>query len=938
MKPDQLNRLIRVNTRMQPWFLRNTSALYESAVRTYYERGYSSHNRHPRLRTENVGPLRRLKRSEPVPSPADSYPRTHVRQADKVVHSNSGQLLYTMMQASRPRSMSFSAARAYPPAYGQGSVRRAGSSSCSSGSSSGSSRTELMVGSLRKSKARRERKRSMHKSRESREEPQLGDMGGMFSARSMSLPPLPTAPGLRSGAMMPPSRQHHMAVMAKSALATPMGIPRGEADSLMPVDAALKRRISVLTQLEDSRARTELGQQLSAGAPGTGNGNGNGSHVTGSGRQPSETRLRFQTLGDRIKQFEYIQFADGPVATYAFNRSQRRPMERSTPRSRLEDSTDTTTRRLEVRQQPRQLGFHNVLHANFRQRSQSLESGAVQLMESLAPVSRPETPLGPRGLGGNTRGSSLDSSSRTSFKPSTLNATWAQILERNAETFADDLVNRSEDNFGYSRSSEETLGDWDAAAGEDPCKYPRSRRSNLTIAEQNVVGNANAKAKGTVNKLRSIEKLKGLETSGPTTYNSEHSKASSGPFPQTLPGPDESSRATVAPVRRLQLQQRGLQTASKEDDQMSEDLPLSHFPARVKDKVNDQVKDKPKKKKSLVRLQKNLEDKPRVTKVINNQVSRSSHRSFFQPPEEADLPAGHPPKQSHHEKKPEKKQEKNQKQEDRTSVPQSKGANQLLVASASQVSAYKRAFRTQQQMLKAEILHQQAQHLQPSQRNTPTEEPKQAPKLQSHRGSMPNTNRSTNRAVARRRAANSGGKAPTLDEGVSKAGAGTRALPTAKPEAKGSELKPKGFKGLSVKAAATPATEHLTAKRTAQMSAAKKGTATKTTKKGVATAGGEGRGDGGGAAGRRAGAEGTGTTKTRRSALTLAAQQQHSRSGNSLLGFRRETVNRAAAALLPRRDADEPLSQLQLQSQSQSASAQQRRQFHFPYPPWRPSY
>jgi len=125
------------------------------------------------------------------------------------------------------------------------------------------------------------------------------------------------------------------------------------------------------------------------------------------------------------------------------------------------------------------------------------------------------------------------------------------------------------------------------------------------------------------------------------------------------------------------------------------------------------------------------------------------------------------------------------------------------------------------------------------------------------------------------------------------------------------------------------------------MSAAKKGTATKTMKKGAlagkATAGGEGRGAGGGAvAGRRAGTEGTGTTKTRRSALTLAAQQQHSRSGNSLLGFRRETVNRAAAALLPRRDADEPLSQLQLQSQS--TSAQQRRQFHFPYPPWRPSY
>nr|XP_016942521.1 uncharacterized protein LOC108019233 isoform X2 [Drosophila suzukii] len=925
MKPDQLNRLIKVNTRMQPWFLRNTSELYESAVRTYYERGFSSHNRHPRIRTENVGPLRRIKRSEPVPSPADIYPRSHVRQADQVANNNSGQLLYTMMQASRPRSISFSAARPYAPAYGQGSVRRTGSSSCSSGSSSGSSRTELMVGSLRKSKARRERKKSMYKSRESREEPQLGDMGGMFSARSMSLPPLPTAPGSRSGAMMPPSRQHHMAAMAKSALAQPMRIPRGEGDSLMPIDAALKRRISVLSQLEEGRDRAEVGHQLRTGTHGTSTGTGNGSHITGTGRQPSETRLRFQTLGDRIKQFEYIQFADGPVATYAFNRSQRRPVERSSPRSRIEDSMDTTTRRLEVRQQPRQLGFHNVLHANYRQRSQSLESGAVQLMESLAPVSRPETPLGPREIGGNTRGSSLDSSSRTSLKASASNATWANILDRNT----DDLAKRSEANFGYSRSSEETLGDWDGTPGEDRCKYPRSSRSNLTIAETNLVGNANtSKAKGPRTKLRSIEKAKIEKTSGLTSFISEHCKATSGSFSQTLSGQDETSRATEAPVRRLQLQQQGSQTSSKVDDATADDLPQV--------RVKEQVKDKPKMKKSLVSLQRTLQDQPRVTKVISNQVSRSSHRTFFQPPEETDLPAGHPPKKSQHDQQPEKKQKKNQDQ-DRTSVPHNKGANQLLVASASQVSAYKRAFRTQQQMLKAEILHQQAQHLQPAQKNMASEVPKQAPKLQSHRGAIPNTNRSTNRPIVRRSTATSGGKAPTLDEGVSKAGAGTRAPPTARTETKGSVLKTRGFKGLPTKAAATPATEHLTAKRTAQMTAAKKGTATKTMKKGAlagtVTAGGEGRGA---VAGRRAGTEGTGTTKTRRSALTLAAQQQHSRSGNSLLGFRRETVNRAAAALLPRRDADEPLSQLQLQSQS--TSAQQRRQFHFPYPPWRPSY
>jgi len=245
------------------------------------------------------------------------------------------------------------------------------------------------------------------------------------------------------------------------------------------------------------------------------------------------------------------------------------------------------------------------------------------------------------------------------------------------ETFADDLAKRSEANFGYSRSSEETLGDWDGAPGEDRCKYPRSSRSNLTIAKTNLVGNANtSKAKGPRTKLRSIEKAKREETSGLTSFNSEHCKATSGSFSQTLSGQDETSRATEAPVRRLQLQQQGSQTSSKVDDATAEDLPQV--------RVKDQVKDEPNKMKSLVRPQRTLQDQPRVTKVISNHVSRSSHSTFFQPPEETDLLAGHPTKKSQHDQQPEKKQKKNQDQ-DRTSVPHNKGANQLLVASASQV-------------------------------------------------------------------------------------------------------------------------------------------------------------------------------------------------------------------------------------------------------------
>jgi len=140
-------------------------------------------------------------------------------QASAASNSNSGQFLYSMMQANRSRSMSFTAARPYASVYGQSSVRRVASSSCSSGRSSESSRTGFLVGSFRKSKAKRERQsRSMRKSKDSKEESHLVDMG-MFSGRSMSMPPRPSAAILGSVAMMPPSRQHHIAAMAKSSLA-----------------------------------------------------------------------------------------------------------------------------------------------------------------------------------------------------------------------------------------------------------------------------------------------------------------------------------------------------------------------------------------------------------------------------------------------------------------------------------------------------------------------------------------------------------------------------------------------------------------------------------------------------------------------------------------------------------------------------------------------
>ncbi|XP_017065247.1 uncharacterized protein LOC108103979 [Drosophila eugracilis] len=959
MKPDQLNRLIRVNKRMQPWFLRNTSELYESAIRSYYERGYSTGN-HPRFRTENIGPLRRIKKAEIKPNSADNYPCNHILQADQAAQSNANHFLYTMIQANRPRSISFSATRPYASPYGHSSMRRNASSSCSSGSSSGSSRTEIIVGSLRKSKAKRERKsRSLRKNRDTMEEHLDMDMDmdmDMFCNRSSSMPPLPSTPVLGARAMMAPCRQHHMAAMAKS-LAQPMQILQGEGDSLMPVNAALKRRISVINHLKDGRRnKTELGHKLSTGST------RNGSPITGNGRNPTEMRFRFQTLGDRVKQFEYIQFADGPVASYAFNRNQKRAITtfRDSPRHRIENTTKKATiRRLQVTQQPRQLSFHNILHSNYRQRSKSLVSGADQLMESLGPITRLATPKGPQLIGRTTRGSSLDSSSRTSFRSSPSIITYANTLGRNKEN-SEKIPGV---NFGYSKSSEVTSGDW-VETPEDWPKYPRSSSSlgsgfgsTLTIAEKNLMSNENkSNESGGIftetwktfcsNGGSSALKSKRVNSEPLRAPTGGASEATTESFSKTLHGQDEPSRATLTPLRRLQLQQRSLQASPEVDDPTAGDL--AHCLFKIKDNIKHTIKDNIMMKKSPTMQQKIQHDKPRVTKVTSNQVSRSSHRSFFLPSEEHQLlDRTTTTKRLYKDKTQDKKPvripiEKSERvvravTSSARTPAHLKGANQLLVASASQVSAYKRAFRNQQQILKAEILHQQAQQSQ----NTTTEEvSRQTSNLQSHRGSIPSSNKSTNRPILKRNAATSGAKAPKLNE-AKLAGSKTD----------GSEMRRKVFKGSPSKVAAAPVTAHLKrtpqpASKAAQPTSTQKGKAVRTTTKGAPT-GAVTTGEGGGAeAVRRAGKEaevaGAAETTTRRSTLALAAQQQHSHSGNSLLGFRRETVNGAAAALLQRHEADEPLSQSQSPSPSTSVyhsqTAQKRRQFHFPYPPWRPSY
>lgn len=257
----------------------------------------------------------------------------------------------------------------------------------------------------------------------------------------------------------------------------------------MVVDANLKRRISVVAfdgeapQQGQGKVRSKLlpkdggvggktsdmaGSDTGIGSTAwsgkravTGTGTGTGTS-TGSGNesgnsdgseivsQSSEVRFRFQTLADRIKQFEYIQFADGPVTSFAFDRRKKiattekkdnasiaRKPRQDTAETEISKTTSSSSvtpirnesalRRNLMIEQPRQLGYNNVLHSNHRQRSRSLELPA-QIMESIGFLNR----LGKKANATNSpRGSSLDSTSRSLFRAGTT-STWAPIFGKNS--------------------------------------------------------------------------------------------------------------------------------------------------------------------------------------------------------------------------------------------------------------------------------------------------------------------------------------------------------------------------------------------------------------------------------------------------------------------------------------------------------------------------
>ncbi|KAM8721502.1 hypothetical protein ACLKA7_007390 [Drosophila subpalustris] len=368
MKADQINRFMRVNGRKNLWLLRNTNQLYEHAVKSYYQRSnsllpYNPKSQEAKTREENRAPVRTLT-SQKERSSVPEYPRNHQQMAEQASCANSGNLLNTVMQANRRRSMSFTGSLpSY--VYNSGNEMNTGN-----GSVSGSSNHRL-------SRARR---------RADRQATDVDEVVDVLNfGRSMSLPPRSTFELGMSCKLNrdkgPPCQKHHIKAIEKSTSAAAAALARhkNDPDRLMVVDQALKDRLAVRfdRQSDDEPISARFGLGFGSAAAGISNmANPRAPPTTSRSMNTNTTtnsiskeQTRFQTLGERIRQFEVIQFADGPVTYQAFNR--RQGFGRGRGQAFAHDK--------HIPRQEPCLSFRNVLHTNHRQRSLNSRTSEPQL-------------------------------------------------------------------------------------------------------------------------------------------------------------------------------------------------------------------------------------------------------------------------------------------------------------------------------------------------------------------------------------------------------------------------------------------------------------------------------------------------------------------------------------------------------------------------------
>ncbi|XP_017872695.1 PREDICTED: putative mediator of RNA polymerase II transcription subunit 12, partial [Drosophila arizonae] len=682
MKAEQFNRLMRVNGGKNLWLLRNTNQLYENAVKTYYSRSTSLLPYSPevpqtvRTREENQAPVRTLAVRRERHSVTE-YPRNHKQMADQAASVSSGQLLNTVMQASRRRSMSFTAGglRMYS------NQLLDNSDEVQERLSPENSSTMLNDAEQPANEPLRERDLDLC----------------ALSGRSMSLPPRTTLE-LGMGYTLgkgkgPPSCKHHFIALEKTMSANQASMAKqrkrnkydSDAEQLMVVDEALKQRLAVRfdrqSEDEPNSARFRVGYGSASLI--------HGRHMPGTQKSYKlrseksaphdigKEHTHFHTLSERIRQFEVIQFADGPVTFQAFNRRQGYGSGRY---------QSTGSKHL-PKQQPC-LSFHNVLHTNHRQRSLSFQTRSQshemspELEEELKPKSKSKPKPKQKQKQKQKHQTPLAMKANSKRSAPTL----GQLGSRSANWRPQQQQQQQHQHqHQQHQRPQRPKHIMDVLAQQIPSEPP---------AMQNLLSDNSKmrrKRSNTPSKiLKSKSKWSVKQASSKRNLNQSTGRKANAKF--------------VIDANDNQMQKSAV--LGRDTDEDIEEALLKPTPRFNADSIESVP--------------------PKAT--ASNKLSRTSHLTFIKDTVRRPDPAASPRLDA------QLQELKNLKQSTRRvhselpkQPPASKGAHHLLASSATQVSAHKRAFKNRQQLQQAEMLHLQAQQL-------PTElQLKQQQQLQQHK-------------------------------------------------------------------------------------------------------------------------------------------------------------------------------------------------------------
>ncbi|XP_030378907.1 trichohyalin-like [Scaptodrosophila lebanonensis] len=651
MKPEQINRIVRANGgRLPNWFYRQSNDLYENTIRTYIDRASSLgpfiQDARDQKRQENVAPVRALIQSErerrnnsSSSNYAGGYPRTAKQQQMMLQGQVTVAPFQRMISTSRRRSASVSMGGITNYDIRGQPIMSASSSSCSSGNQTDDSMnrnpTELTMSSL--------------------------------GARSLSMPPRATRNKTvpRRGqsepnnhipldGIIPPGRRHHMNAVQKSSNAANRHNSQNREDSdedtdvdqLMVVDQALRARLAV--RFDRPVEEAQMPRFRLEGIKEAPRRQGPALRLRNLRRVKAENSLLvdpkpFDSFGERMRQFNYIQFADGPVNTQVF---ERRRDTRSIQQPQHQLSQRMSQPNL-VQSEPELQERLEELTARTRQRSISLASSHVrdptvqQLLanESALTATRQQR----RNRGGSKQ--RHDDRQRTDYA----NRDWSPD--------APERVGRQQRREGRQQRRE-TQQHQLGLRRQLPIEhrpYQEPQQQQLQLQQH-------------------MQQQQLLHLDRPRN------------FAEVANGERRPSMHSQSHVPPMKPQYEGHGKVHKH-------IAVSNTPSRSALK----------KKQAKQQMLKDMD--PYKADTTNN-LSRSSRQSYMQ------RSAG-PSSSRLSIRPPQAKPKKQHKSSELTATSSSNLApNQLLLSSASKVSAFKLARKTQQKQENAELLHQQAQQLQ----------------------------------------------------------------------------------------------------------------------------------------------------------------------------------------------------------------------------------